>query len=121
MLNGVGAEVSYHDPHVARFSPDGISMKSQPLTEAYLAAQDCVVILADHESIDWQLIEQHAEIVLDTRNVLRRAAASAASRDEDSAAPPPEPLLDRWHEVRERRRRKWRLNRNRKLATKGIV
>jgi len=90
MLTGAGAEVSYHDPHVARFSPDGISMKSQPLTAAYLAAQDCVVILADHGSIDWQLITRHADVVLDTRNVLRRAVDKPPSRGEVGAAPPPE-------------------------------
>lgn len=32
---------------------------------------DLIVVLADHDAIDWELFEQHADRVLDTRNRLR--------------------------------------------------
>ena len=36
LLENAGADVSYHDPHVASFSENGISMSSQPLEPAGL-------------------------------------------------------------------------------------
>ncbi|MDT7776071.1 MAG: UDP-N-acetyl-D-glucosamine dehydrogenase, partial [Pseudonocardiales bacterium] len=42
-------------------------------TEAEVAAADLVIVLTDHEVVDWPLLEQHATQVLDTRNRLRHA------------------------------------------------
>ena len=38
------------------------------------AAADLVVVLTDHDAIDWALLERHAERVLDTRNRLTGSA-----------------------------------------------
>jgi UDP-N-acetyl-D-mannosaminuronate dehydrogenase len=40
-------------------------------TEAVLAAADAVVILADHDTFDYALVEGHARYVFDTRNRCR--------------------------------------------------
>lgn len=69
-----GAVISYNDPHVPtlpRMRHHSLQMESQPLTEAYLAAQDAVVILTDHSAYDYGFIVRHAQLVVDTRNATR--------------------------------------------------
>ena len=39
-------------------------------TPETLAETDLVVVLADHDDVDWELLEKHADRVLDTRNRL---------------------------------------------------
>ncbi len=70
-----GAEGSYNDPHIPvlptmRRYPD-LRMASQPLSGAYLAAQDAVLIATDHSAYDWSFVVEHARLVLDTRNATR--------------------------------------------------
>jgi nucleotide sugar dehydrogenase len=72
LLERDGALVTYHDPHVPALSLPGRTLLSQPLTGDYLADQDCVVIVTDHDAIDWRLVRRCSQDVLDTRNVLRR-------------------------------------------------
>jgi UDP-N-acetyl-D-glucosamine dehydrogenase len=79
LLDGAGAVVTYHDPHVPTFRAAGRTLRSVPLTGEYLAQQDCVVIVTDHDAIDWTLVSLRARTVLDTRNVLRRMARSPLS------------------------------------------
>ena len=77
LLTAAGALVTYHDPHVAAISVRGKELRSEALTARYLATQDCTVIVADHDSIDWTLVLQYAPTVLDTRNVLGRLKPEA--------------------------------------------
>jgi UDP-N-acetyl-D-glucosamine dehydrogenase len=72
LLEREGAIVTYHDPHVSALALVGRTLRSQPLTSDYLADQDCVVIVTDHDAIDWRLVRRCSPDVLDTRNVLRR-------------------------------------------------
>jgi UDP-N-acetyl-D-glucosamine dehydrogenase len=72
LLEDQGARVSYHDPYVPTFAEDGHQATSVPLTAEIVAAADCVVIVTDHSSLDYELIRRHAEVVVDTRNALRR-------------------------------------------------
>jgi UDP-N-acetyl-D-glucosamine dehydrogenase len=72
LLEAKGAQVSYHDPHVAAFQHDGMEMVSVTDLDAALAAADCVVIATDHSAYDWQRIRRNATILVDTRNVMRR-------------------------------------------------
>jgi UDP-N-acetyl-D-mannosaminuronic acid dehydrogenase/UDP-N-acetyl-D-glucosamine dehydrogenase len=37
---------------------------------------DLVIVLADHDAIDWELFEPHADRILDTRNRLRSPSAA---------------------------------------------
>jgi UDP-N-acetyl-D-glucosamine dehydrogenase len=65
LLESAGAEVAYHDPHVPEFSENGLSMRSVPLEpDAY----DCVVIVTDHSSIDYERVVEDAKLVVDLRN-----------------------------------------------------
>ena len=74
LIEASGAKVSYHDPYVPEFVEDGHRLSSVPLTKAAIEAADCVVIVTDHTSLDYQLIRRHAKVVVDTRNALKRAA-----------------------------------------------
>ncbi len=71
MLKKQGAEVSYNDPHVPTLPAmrhHSIRLDSHPLTESFLAAQDCVLIVTDHTSYDYGLVVRHSRLVVDTRN-----------------------------------------------------
>ncbi len=66
-----GAAVTYNDPHVPslpRMRHHHVRMDSQPLTEAFLAGQDCVVVVTDHSAYDFPWVVRHARLVVDTRN-----------------------------------------------------
>jgi UDP-N-acetyl-D-glucosamine dehydrogenase len=63
LLGNAGANVSYHDPHVDAV-PE-LELESVPLEpEAY----DCVAIVTDHSSIDYDDIVNRASLVVDFRN-----------------------------------------------------
>jgi UDP-N-acetyl-D-glucosamine dehydrogenase len=81
LLIAEGAVVTYHDPHVPVLKVNGHQLRSHAALGDFLAVQDCAVVVADHDSIDWTLVLQHAPIILDTRNVLGRLnPVSATSR-----------------------------------------
>jgi UDP-N-acetyl-D-glucosamine dehydrogenase len=72
----LGAEVGYHDPHipsapVMRSWPDLPPMTSQPLTAESLAATDAAILVTDHKAVDYNLVLQHAPLIIDTRGVYR--------------------------------------------------
>ena len=77
----LGAAVSYHDPHIARAPamrswPKLPPMSSQPLSPALLEQQDAVVIVTDHSAVDYELVVQHAKLIVDTRGVYREPRAN---------------------------------------------
>jgi UDP-N-acetyl-D-glucosamine dehydrogenase len=72
LLHQYGADVSYHDPYVAKFAEGGHDYKSVPLTAEGLAAADVVMIVTDHAAIDWSLVKRSAKLVVDTRHILNK-------------------------------------------------
>ena len=74
LLEQQGAQVSYHDPHVTRFSENGHEFHSVPLTEAAVAEADCVLVVTDHTAIDFPMVQRKARLVVDTRNAMGRLA-----------------------------------------------
>jgi UDP-N-acetyl-D-glucosamine dehydrogenase len=76
LLLAEGAIVTYHDPHVPTLAVGGHEFRSVPDLEHFLDSQQCAVVVADHDSIDWTLVLQHAPKIVDTRNVLGRQAPS---------------------------------------------
>jgi UDP-N-acetyl-D-glucosamine dehydrogenase len=65
LLANAGADVSYHDPHVATVEEHGLQMASVPFEPA---AYDCVVIATDHSAIDYEQLVDDASLVVDLRN-----------------------------------------------------
>jgi UDP-N-acetyl-D-glucosamine dehydrogenase len=74
LLEGQGATVSYHDPHVPSFSEDGHQFHSVPLTPELVAGVDCVFIVTDHTQIDYRMIKRKAKLLVDTRNAIPKEA-----------------------------------------------
>ena len=74
-----GAEVSYADPHVPAFSPDGVELKAVEPTEEALRAADCVLILTDHPEFDYGAVAKHARLVVDTRHSVPSTTDGGAS------------------------------------------
>jgi UDP-N-acetyl-D-glucosamine dehydrogenase len=77
LLERRGAKVAYHDPHVltvpvTREHPDLRGRESVPLSAAAVARHDAVLIATDHDAVDYELIAENAQLILDTRNVLGR-------------------------------------------------
>jgi UDP-N-acetyl-D-glucosamine dehydrogenase len=72
LLEQQGAEVAYHDPHVAVFREDGREYRSVPLSRDALEAADCVMVVTDHSAIDFHLVKRHARLAVDTRRALPR-------------------------------------------------
>jgi UDP-N-acetyl-D-glucosamine dehydrogenase len=74
LLEADGAEVHYHDPFIASIRDEGCTggtRTGRPLTAALLREMDAVVVVTDHRSVDYQLVMDHASLVVDTRNVMR--------------------------------------------------
>ncbi len=75
-LHHHGAAVSYHDPHVPEF-PEmrryHYDMSSVALTPKTLHDADCVLIVTDHDAVDWPAIGRDARLIVDTRNAMARA------------------------------------------------
>jgi UDP-N-acetyl-D-glucosamine dehydrogenase len=71
LLEAKGAEVVYHDPHVAELDEDRAVRRSVEFTMAELQRSDCVVIVTDHTQVDYELMRGVACPIVDTRNVLR--------------------------------------------------
>ncbi len=72
----LGAEVSYHDPHIPvapsmRSWPDLPQLSSVDLDPDALTEADAVVLVTDHRAVDYDLVLGHASLVIDTRGVFR--------------------------------------------------
>jgi len=76
LLERRGAKTSYHDPFIAAIKGsrkhDALAgRRSVPLDAATIAGFDAVVIVTDHDGIDWIGVVDAARIVIDTRNATR--------------------------------------------------
>jgi UDP-N-acetyl-D-glucosamine dehydrogenase len=72
-LANLGAEVSYHDPHVPRLADLGLD--SVDLAEG-LAAADAAAIVTAHPSLDYADVVSSAALVVDFRGVTRGIEAA---------------------------------------------
>ena len=78
LLHDGGAVVAYHDPHVPSLTVDGQQLRSERSLDHFLASQDCAIVVADHDTIDWTMVLQYSPKIVDTRNVLGKLSPFAA-------------------------------------------
>jgi len=72
-LEKTGAEVIYYDPWVKSCKFKGKFRESEPeLTAALIESADLVMITTAHTNVDYQLVQQHAKAVFDTKNVMKK-------------------------------------------------
>jgi UDP-N-acetyl-D-glucosamine dehydrogenase len=75
LLQNAGADVAYHDPHVAHVKHNGAELSSVPFEPA---SYDCVVIVTDHSSLDYEQLVDDAQLVVDLRNATGAKGTAAA-------------------------------------------
>ena len=68
VLEGI---VEYHDPYIPDLGPEGIPLQSVPLTPEKVKEADLVLITTAHHDLDLDMILEHADVVLDTRNAFQ--------------------------------------------------
>jgi UDP-N-acetyl-D-glucosamine dehydrogenase len=77
MLEARGTRLEYHDPYVpvipvTREHASLAGRRSQALEPEVLAAVDAVLIITDHDEVDYEALVAGARLVVDTRNATRR-------------------------------------------------
>ncbi|HEY2767368.1 MAG TPA: nucleotide sugar dehydrogenase [Solirubrobacteraceae bacterium] len=72
LLGALGAELSYHDPHVRELSEH--NLRSVPLEEM-LQETDLAVIVTAHPTVDHEQVLQRARLIVDLRGVTGGARA----------------------------------------------
>jgi len=73
-LEHLGAKVDYNDPHVPathKMRRHDLKMESVAMTADALRAYDCVLIATHHSAYDWQLVADHSQLIVDTRNAMK--------------------------------------------------
>jgi UDP-N-acetyl-D-glucosamine dehydrogenase len=83
LIEARGAATSFHDPWVPEIPPTRehgalTGRRSVPLDAATLAAHDAVLLVTDHDNIDYAALKD-ARLVFDTRNRLARAPIPGAT------------------------------------------
>jgi UDP-N-acetyl-D-glucosamine dehydrogenase len=73
LLNDRVADLAFHDPyvtdlHLTRNHPELAGMKSIEINADSVSAYDAVVVVTDHDGVNYELINRHARLILDTRN-----------------------------------------------------
>ncbi len=87
LLSEKGADVSFHDRFVPDLQPEDLGLdagegyRSVDLDEAVLGAADAVVVVTDHSGVDYAMAADSADILVDTRGVLRHLPRDAGDRE----------------------------------------
>ena len=75
LLHERGAVLSYSDPHVPKLSgklwPDGINLEHVDIATASVGSIDCIVVVTDHSTFDYDQFQRAAKVVVDTRNAIK--------------------------------------------------
>jgi UDP-N-acetyl-D-glucosamine dehydrogenase len=66
-----GADVRDYDPFVPMLESDDWALQSETDLMAAVVEADGVVIVTDHDEIDYQAVAEAAPFVFDTRNAVR--------------------------------------------------
>jgi UDP-N-acetyl-D-glucosamine dehydrogenase len=69
-LHMKGALISYADPFVPTLTIDDTFLESVNPVPRVLRSMDCVVVLTDHSSFDYEMIVAHSPLIVDCRNAL---------------------------------------------------
>lgn len=77
LLETRAADIAYHDPYVARIPktrkhPMLAGKDCIRLSRDSVGAYDAVVIVTDHDGIDYGLLANHSRLIVDTRNAMQR-------------------------------------------------
>jgi len=77
LIEAKGGTVGYSDPHVPVFPKmreHHFELSSETLSADNIASFDAVVLATDHDKFDYELIKQHARLIIDSRGKYRAPA-----------------------------------------------
>ncbi len=72
LLTAKGAKIKYSDPLIPFFPKIrkySFDLNSLNLTPKNIANNDLILLVTDHDEFDYELIQKHAKIIIDTRGV----------------------------------------------------
>ena len=61
-----GADVRFHDPHVASFTDAAGVVREETRLDELLGWADVIVVVTPHRDIDWATVYERASLVVDT-------------------------------------------------------
>lgn len=74
LIEAKGGIIAYSDPHVPIFPKmreHHFELSSEILSKENIASFDAVVLATDHDKFDYELIKQHARLIVDSRGKYR--------------------------------------------------
>ena len=72
LLDNDGAELSFYDPYVPFVGLNGNRMMGmETLSKETLNNSDAIVIMTDHDQIDFQFVVENGNLIIDSRNVIK--------------------------------------------------
>jgi UDP-N-acetyl-D-glucosamine dehydrogenase len=84
LLEARGATAAYHDPHVPAIPSTRAhgrlsGRQSVDIDRKSLSAFDAVLVVTDHDAVDWEEIAAHSRLIVDTRNRIKRTASRSGA------------------------------------------
>ncbi len=84
LIKKQGGEVSYYDPYIPEVTPtrehaQWTGTKSIEWDATSLSEFDAAIISTDHPDVDYAMLAESVEIIIDTRNALEKADVTAKS------------------------------------------
>ncbi len=76
LLKKKGANFAYSDPHIPKFPKmrdHSFDLESISLSPSSLNSFDAALLITDHDAFDLQMIVEHSQVVIDTRNRLSKS------------------------------------------------
>ncbi|WP_455230224.1 nucleotide sugar dehydrogenase [Geopseudomonas aromaticivorans] len=76
LLEAKGAQIDYSDPHVPSFPRKRdyhFELSSVPLSPERIRGYDCLLIATDHDDFDYELLSEHAGLIVDTRGRMKES------------------------------------------------
>ena len=75
-LRKVGAEVDFYDPWIPEYREGGEHVKGlKEISPEIIAGYDLVMITTAHTNVDYDMVQKHAKVIFDTKNVTKNLAS----------------------------------------------
>ena len=72
LLNKTGAQVDFYDPWVAEYREHGEYHKGlAQISPEIIASYDMVIVLTGHTNVDYDMVQQNAKAIFDTKNAMK--------------------------------------------------
>ncbi|MCI5698576.1 MAG: nucleotide sugar dehydrogenase [Clostridiales bacterium] len=76
ILKEMGADTEFYDPYISEYKHNGdINRGIDSISPEIVASYDLVMITANHTNIDYNMIQENARAIFDTKNSMKNIAA----------------------------------------------